>query len=73
MADQGRLSRQLVEFCGVPWEDQCLRFYESDRAVKTASKLQVHRPIYDSSVQRWRRYERHLAPLVHVFEAGSES
>jgi hypothetical protein len=63
VADTERVSRQLVEFCGLPWDERCLRFYENPRPVRTVSKLQVRRPVYGSSVGRWRRYAAHLAPL----------
>jgi tetratricopeptide (TPR) repeat protein len=58
--------RRLLEACGLPWNDACMRFYETQRPVRTASLVQVRRPIYQTSVQRWRRYEKHLGPL---FEA----
>ena len=51
--------RRLLEFCGLPWEDACLKFYESDRPVRTPSAEQVRQPIYDRSVGHWRHYERH--------------
>jgi Flp pilus assembly protein TadD len=53
---QEQVSRQLVEFAGLPWDDACLRFHETKRAVRTASIDQVRRPIYRSSVGRWRHY-----------------
>jgi tetratricopeptide (TPR) repeat protein len=56
-------ARRLIDHCGLDWETICLEFYRADRRVKTASLEQVRRPIYDSSVDRWRRFERHLAPL----------
>jgi tetratricopeptide (TPR) repeat protein len=56
-------SRRMVEFLGLPWNDRCLRFYETKRAVVTSSVQQVRQPIYGSSMQRWRHYEKHLAPL----------
>jgi hypothetical protein len=55
--------RALVEFCGADFEEQCLRFHETRRQVKTPSASQVRQPIYQSSVGRWRRYERELEPL----------
>ena len=58
------MSRRLVEFCGLDWDDQCLRFHENPRVVTTFSTLQVRQPMYRSSVGRWRRYEKHLAPLL---------
>jgi tetratricopeptide (TPR) repeat protein len=56
-------ARRLIDYCGLEWESSCLEFHRADRQVKTASLEQVRRPIYDSSVGRWRRFERHLAPL----------
>jgi Flp pilus assembly protein TadD len=61
--NQERVSRELVAFCGLDWSDRCLAFHENSRTVQTASKLQVRRPIYASSLGRWKRYERHLQPL----------
>lgn len=55
--------RRLIKHCGLAWEDACLEFHRTDRQVKTASLEQVRRPIYDTSIGRWRRFERHLAPL----------
>ncbi|HSC47168.1 MAG TPA: sulfotransferase [Gammaproteobacteria bacterium] len=57
-------ARRLVDYCGLPWDDACLRFHESSRAVRTASLAQVRRPLYASSVGRWRNYERQLKPLM---------
>ncbi len=56
----------VTEACGLDWERACLRFHEAEGVVRTASAAQVRQPIFHTSVQRWRRYERHLAPL---FEA----
>ena len=52
--------RRILEHCGLPFEESCLRYYESDRAVKTASSEQVRQPIYTSALGKWRRYEKHL-------------
>ncbi|MGA9855247.1 MAG: sulfotransferase [Gammaproteobacteria bacterium] len=56
-------ARRLLEFCGLPWDDACLRFHEHRRIVKTASLAQVRQPIYASSVGRWRHYTHYLEPL----------
>ncbi|MBD3265545.1 tetratricopeptide repeat protein [bacterium] len=53
---------QLLEFCELPWDDNCLRFHQSKRAVHTASLMQVRQPIYKSSRGRWRNYAYYLAP-----------
>jgi tetratricopeptide (TPR) repeat protein len=58
--------RRLIEFCGLPWHDDCLRFYSTCRPVKTASLAQVRKPIYSASLHRWRRYESHLTPLMRA-------
>jgi len=60
--------RRLLDFCGLPFEESCLRFYESDRPVRTPSSEQVRQPIYDKSIGHWRRYERHLDELITVLE-----
>jgi hypothetical protein len=60
--------RRLLEFCGLPFEDGCLRFHQTERAIKTASSEQVRRPIYSSSVHLWRNYEAHLGELLEVLE-----
>lgn len=64
VADQETASRQLLDFCGLEWDDRVLRFYELKRDVATASFDQVRQPLYKKSVQRWKNYERYLAPLV---------
>ncbi len=60
--------RRILEHCDLPWNDACLRFYENERAVKTASSEQVRKPIYASSKHLWRRYEEHLGPMIEVLE-----
>lgn len=56
-------ARLLIKFVGLPWDDRCARFHENPRAVTSASQSQVRRPIYASSVGRWRHYARQLEPL----------
>jgi hypothetical protein len=55
--------RRLLDYCGLPFEDACLRFYENDRAVRTASSEQVRQPIFRDAVDQWRNYEAWLEPL----------
>ena len=59
---------RLLDHCGLAWEDDCLRFYETERAVKTASSEQVRQPIYSSSVDLWRNYESKLGELIEILE-----
>ena len=63
-------ARRIVEFCRLPWDARCLDFHQTDRTVRTASVTQVRRPIYRTSLQRWRRYEKHLAPLIAALGDG---
>jgi tetratricopeptide (TPR) repeat protein len=61
-----QVCRDLVAFCGLPWHDSCLHFYETRRTVRTSSNLQVRRPIYKSSIGYWKNYESHLGPLLET-------
>ncbi len=66
VADQEAESRRLIEFLGLPWDDACLRFYETERSVTTPSRWQVRQPIYASSVKRWKKYENKIQPLIEA-------
>jgi tetratricopeptide (TPR) repeat protein len=54
---------RLLDYCGLPFEEQCLRFYETDRAVRTPSSEQVRQPIFKDGMEHWRHYEEWLGPL----------
>jgi hypothetical protein len=73
VADLEGQTRRLLEFCGLPWEDACLRFYATQRAVRTASSEQVRRPIYTDAVGFWRNYATQLEPLIEVLAPVLES
>jgi len=66
VADVEHQARRMLAFVGLEWDDNCLRFYNNARPVRTASLAQVRRPIYGSSVQGWRRFAAHLAPLLEI-------
>jgi len=68
VADHEAVSRDLISFCGLDWNDQCLEFHKSDRAVQTLSRIQVRQPIYNTSIGRWRHYEKYLKPLVDALK-----
>jgi hypothetical protein len=70
---EGSIRRLVTEVCGLPWTADCLRFHETRRAVGTASADQVRRPIYRTSVERWRRYQPQLAPLLAALKGESAS
>jgi len=55
--------RRLLDYCGLPFEDGCLRFFENDRAVRTASSEQVRQPIFREGLDHWRHFEPWLQPL----------
>ena len=56
-------SEDQLEFLDLPWEDACLSFHKTERAVQTASAVQVRKPLYRSSIARWKRYQDHLGRL----------
>jgi tetratricopeptide (TPR) repeat protein len=64
VADLETQARRIIDYCGLPWDDRCLSFHETDRPVRTASATQVRQPIYQSAVGRWRVYEEFLGPLL---------
>ncbi len=59
-------ARRLIAFCGLEWDDRCVRFHETSRAVNTSSMAQVREPLYSRSTGRWRKYETHLGPLIEA-------
>lgn len=62
--DTEREVRRLLAGCGLEWQPRCVEFHSFERPIHTASQMQVRRPIYSSSVDKWRRYEKRLAPLI---------
>jgi cytochrome c-type biogenesis protein CcmH/NrfG len=70
VADQERSSRQLLEYCGLDWNDRCLHFERNAAASATASSTQVRSPIYSTAVQRWHHYRQEMAPLRQLLVAS---
>jgi tetratricopeptide (TPR) repeat protein len=68
--NQEAVSRKLIDFVGLPWDDACLRPQDVKRTVLTASVWQVRQPVYKRSAGRWRNYEKHLGPLRESLEAA---
>ena len=64
VADTEAHVRALLDYCGLPFDERCLRFFENGRAVRTASSEQVRQPIYREGVDHWRHFEPWLAPLA---------
>lgn len=68
VADPEPNVRAMIDFLGLPWDDRCLSFHETVRTTLTPSADQVRRPMYSSSVGRWRNYESHLKPLIEALQ-----
>lgn len=66
VADLDTQVRRILDHCGLPFEESCVNFHQNDRAVRTASSEQVRQPIYSGSVNTWKRFEKHLQPLIDV-------
>ena len=64
IADTEAQVRALLEYCGLPFEAACLRFYENERAVRTPSSEQVRQPIFQDALEHWRHFEPYLLPLA---------
>ena len=60
--------RELIDYCELPFEKECLEFYNSSRPVKTPSAEQVRQPIYKSGLNYWKNYEKHLKPLKKIID-----
>ena len=69
VAEPERVSRGLIDYLDLDWDHGCLAFHKHERSVMSPSNLQVRRPIYSTSIDRWRRYEKHLGPLNEVLGA----
>lgn len=68
VADHETEVRRLLDHCGMPWSDRCLRFYETSAAVPTPSAQQVRQPINAASLGKWRCYESHLITVRRFFD-----
>ena len=66
VANSEKKSRDLISFIGLEWDEACLNFQQNKRAVRTASIAQVRKPIYQSSIAKWKRYEDQLGPLLEA-------
>ena len=65
-------TRRMLAHCGLEWNEACLNFHQTDRAVMTASAAQVRQPIYRSSIGSWRRHEQHLRPLLEALDDAGD-
>jgi hypothetical protein len=63
---QEEVTRDLLECCGLSWDEACLEFQKSTRTVLTNSSVQVRQPLYTDSIDRWKRCEEYLGPLLEL-------
>lgn len=70
VGDQESVTRSMLDYCGLEWDERCLRFHDNKRTVSTSSYGQVRRPIYSRSIGRWRNYEPWLKPLIESLGFG---
>ncbi len=73
VTNQEAVSRRIIDFIGLPWDDRCLRFHESSFQTRTLSLEQVRRPIYRTSVKRSDRFGRRLDPLRTALGGSASS
>ena len=73
VSGQETQSRRLIEYCGLGWDEQCLSFHRNPRHVPTASYDQVDRPLYSSSIGRWKNYRQFLKPLIEALGEYAEA
>jgi hypothetical protein len=71
VAEQEKWTRRILEFLALPWDARCLDFQKTQRAVTTASVWQVRQKIYQSSVERWRHYEKFIKPLLSLSDRAA--
>ena len=63
---------KLLQYCNLPFEEECFEFYKSKRPVKTPSAEQVRQPIYKSGLDYWKNFENDLLPLEKLFDEHVE-
>ena len=68
VTSQEQQSRRLIEFVGLDWHEECLNFHQNSRTVQSASFTQIRRPMYQSSIGRWKPYARQLQPLADILD-----
>ena len=68
VTDQEIVSKQLIDYLGLEWDENCVDFHTNVRDVMTPSNIQVRQPMYKNSMNRWKPYEKHLQPLIEVLQ-----
>jgi tetratricopeptide (TPR) repeat protein len=72
VVDQERVSRQLIDYIGLEWDERCLEFHKNTRNVMSPSNMQVRQSMYKGSMNRWKRYEKHIQPLINVLQPAMD-
>ena len=62
----------MLAYCGLVWDERCLTFFNTRRAVQTASAVQVRKPISGKGIGRWRNYRSHLGPLLRALGRSAD-
>jgi hypothetical protein len=70
VAEPEQEARRMLNYLGLSWDASCLDFHKNTRTVRTASVTQVRKPLYSSSVARWKHFEKHLGPLISILQPG---
>jgi hypothetical protein len=70
ITNQEHVTRNLLIHCGLSWDERCLAFYNTRRAVQTASTMQVRKPLSTKSAGRWKYYQSHIGPLLEALKAN---
>lgn len=71
VADQERVSKRLIDYLGLQWDEKCLDFHNNVRNVVSPSNLQIRQPMYETSINRWKRYEAYLQPLIEMLQPAN--
>jgi hypothetical protein len=69
--NQREVTENLLDFCELPWEEQCLHFHENSSVVTSSSQLQVKRKLYTKALNDWEKYREYLGPLMEITEDQS--
>jgi tetratricopeptide (TPR) repeat protein len=72
VADSEQEIRKLLDFCSLPFDERCLAFHQTRRAVRTPSASQVHQPLYTDTIELWKCYEQQLKPLQSILEQAAK-
>ncbi len=68
VVDQERVSKQLIDYLGLEWDEKCIDFHNNERNVMSPSNIQVRQPMYKRSMNKWKNYERHIQPLINMLQ-----